>query len=542
MNGSNPPYVYKHIVVVHGIGNQRPNETALGFMNEFMRALAEYGEIDVDNLIASVDDFKQPPVPGARDQTFQPAFLIFRSNAVQRRFVIGFSEVYWQHITGKYLARYGGDPPIPVFTWAHSVSTRFLKTGWKYHVAREALENLEKMLDLLKLLAVVFKRGGQLAAILNRFLGDVQMYAESDAIREEINARFREVLNKTHKIAAETRKKISGATFSSPDPEIYVVAHSEGTVVSYNSLIEATLAGDAWVRDVRALVTLGSPLDKHYNIWPNRFATDVLTAAPTREKKIRWFNFWDQNDPVGYGLKDLFPEAKPNCDARKLFQPCYDQGFLRYPIPGLAHVGYWTDRGVHRQIIAQVMELAEVKKEDSTVSSRPWGHPWVLLAGAGLGHAVVRLLTLAWGFYSFNRFLTLARPWAFHLKTVTVWVDSHPWDNPPLNYLFWVLLPLVAGLFLWRIFMSVRGVPAQLVFWTRRLLLLAWGIGVVLFSVGLLKPCPQAGCEPPLITDLIGYAGGVVVAVLVWRLHTTVHRGLIQMWRYTMGGDTRLEL
>jgi hypothetical protein len=32
---SNPalPYTDKHIVVVHGIGDQLPNETALGFMN-----------------------------------------------------------------------------------------------------------------------------------------------------------------------------------------------------------------------------------------------------------------------------------------------------------------------------------------------------------------------------------------------------------------------------------------------------------------------------------------------------------------------------
>jgi len=40
------------------------------------------------------------------------------------------------------------------------------------------------------------------------------------------------------------------------------------------------------------------------------------------------------------------------------------------------------------------------------------------------------------------------------------------------------------------------------------------------------------------IKDWIGYATGLVVCVLVWRLQTTVHTGLLQMWRYTGGLDT----
>jgi hypothetical protein len=35
------------------------------------------------------------------------------------------------------------------------------------------------------------------------------------------------------------------------------------------------------------------------------------------------------------------------------------------------------------------------------------------------------------------------------------------------------------------------------------------------------------------IPNLLGYAGGLFTAILVWKLHTTIHRGLIQLWRYT---------
>jgi hypothetical protein len=40
------------------------------------------------------------------------------------------------------------------------------------------------------------------------------------------------------------------------------------------------------------------------------------------------------------------------------------------------------------------------------------------------------------------------------------------------------------------------------------------------------------------VKDFIGYVTGFVVTVLAWRLHTCVHKGLVQMWRYTKGLGT----
>jgi hypothetical protein len=87
------PYRYKHLVIVHGIGDQVPNETSLNFMNQFLRALprGQGFELQVDNLIESVDDVRTQS-PGKPDRTYRPAFVVFVSDAAQCNFVIGFSE------------------------------------------------------------------------------------------------------------------------------------------------------------------------------------------------------------------------------------------------------------------------------------------------------------------------------------------------------------------------------------------------------------------------------------------------------------------
>ena len=121
-----PVYTHKHILIVHGIGDQVPNETSLAFMNNFLRALPESRgcELEVDNLIESVDPPANATAANGAPARFAPAFVRFQKR--NDRFLIGFSEVYWQDITNSYLMGEKKDPPIPVFVWAHSVNTRML--------------------------------------------------------------------------------------------------------------------------------------------------------------------------------------------------------------------------------------------------------------------------------------------------------------------------------------------------------------------------------------------------------------------------------
>ena len=48
---------------------------------------------------------------------------------------------------------------------------------------------------------------------------------------------------------------------------------------------------------------------------------------------------------------------------------------------------------------------------------------------------------------------------------------------------------------------------------------------------------PPLGKPVTEIKDLFGFLIVLAGVIIVWRLHTRVHRGLIQMWRYTQGGE-----
>jgi hypothetical protein len=313
---------------------------------------------------------------------------------------------------------------------------------------RVVIDNLETMLGLVRKLAVIFKKSETFLKILNRFLGDVQMYTESDDIRTEINARCRSVLARATAFAGRTVSQLPGAGFTSTSPDVYVVAHSEGTVVAYSALVEAACHGEDWLENVKGLVTMGSPLDKHYTLWHNRFRLGEFSGLP-RERKILWHNYWDQSDPVGYGLRELFQH--PDSDARKLFDLRYDKGFTRYPIPGLAHVGYWSDTAIHEDIINRVMQLATTRP-NTTVKSKWWGKLQPI-AGVFL-YLLLRVLTLATALFFLYKLLAPLRTWDGQIK------------------------------------------------------------------------------------DALGFLTGLVVSILVWKLHTTMHHGLLQMWRYTKGTDT----
>ena len=71
-----------------------------------------------------------------------------------------------------------------------------------------------------------------------------------------------------------------------PGPAV-VVAHSLGTVVSYETLHEHQ-------GDVPLWVTLGSPLALRSVVWPK-----LRPAPPTTPPQVRrWLNYWDRDDIV----------------------------------------------------------------------------------------------------------------------------------------------------------------------------------------------------------------------------------------------------
>src|SRR5262249_28595972 len=111
-----------------------------------------------------------------------------------------------------------------------------------------------------------------------------------------------------------------------PDAEIYIVAHSEGTVVAFLGLLMALSKSDMtdmlasddskcesddgklavtydWINQVRGLMTIGSPLDKHIFLWPTLWNDFKRPAeADARLPLIHWRNYYDDGDPIGANL------------------------------------------------------------------------------------------------------------------------------------------------------------------------------------------------------------------------------------------------
>ena len=505
---------FKHVVVVHGIGDQKPNETVINFINEFVRAMPPLvrATVEVHNLLSET---------GLRGS--QPAYISLTA-ADGKRHVIVFSEVYWQNVTNARLKENKNEPPIPIFSWAHSINTRLFaekkRGGGDFRKAREAIDNLERMLNLLKALAVVYKKSGHLAEILKKFLGDVQMYAESSKIREEINNKFFPIVANGARIFQGGQVPPREREQQWDPPEIYIVSHSEGTVVSYYSLVEAARqrlddpSKHAWLDRVCGLVTLGSPIDKHYTIWRNRFRTRFLEGKSPLEKKIPWRNYWDRSDPVGYGLRVLLKDSAdpnkddPTSDANLLFHRQYDKGFARYMIPGLAHEGYWTDRDILLDILQRTMGIGT---PEGRADNRWWGNRFVMRSGDLLSYALARLATLAAMAYLLARLL-------------------HPL-RAKLSWIIEGLCSPVAALKIWGD-LEAQGdtTPRPIQAGIRAALLAAWLLAVSV-TLPMLQPvtCDTCGTD---IKDAVGYAGGLLVTMLIWKLHTTVHKGLLEMWRY----------
>jgi len=538
---------FKHIVVVHGIGDQKSNETVIGFMNEFIRSMPDdiRKEVDIHNLLS--ERMRAAIVahthPGEQDGALkravghhlEPAYLTIGKKGCPPDYAIAFSEVYWQPVTNKYLVD-NVQPPIPIFTWAHSVNTRLFHGGPDFRRAREAIDNLEKMLDLIKRLAAIYKKSGELATILERFLGDVQMYVESWQLRQEINQEFFNVLDSDEAVAArilgllkdhhkEAPERIEKCDWASHD--IYVIAHSEGTVVSYFSLVQAAAEREdkagkhKWLDRVSGLVTMGSPLDKHYSIWENRFLLNNLKT--TFKKKIEWYNYADVSDPVGKCLDVLVKDA-PGMDANRMFDVKFDEAFARYPIPGKAHTDYWMDREIHLDILHKVMGIGEPRTKK--VKSKWWGHHWIMSSLDYAAWATGRLATVCVLVFFMGMLCVPIR-----LKWPEIGAELH-WLWPHLR---WMALSVVAGMVLLKLIGWVQDrrtdPPSRALEAACGLLYIAMLLVAALRFDIFDKNYPGGMA----LMEWIGYLGGLVVTGLVWRLHTVVHKGLVQMWRYTTG-------
>src|SRR6266542_3497136 len=409
------------VLAVHGIGDQVRNATvqqvAVQFCRYFgKREIIPLGEFDGNRV----------------QREFQTRGEQFVKGGTQRTFY--FQEAYWADIARTI----AGESYTLEETkqWASSVVARLeqrdSKSGVKYPLVRQVIEEMVEAIGVLERLTFLADKAGLVKFELNKvlvdYLDDVQVVTEFDKRRREIVDRFAKALE------------------SAPsDVDIYIVAHSEGTVVSFLGLLEAMWAEKTptWLQQVRGYLTIGSPIDKHLVLWPKLFPEGRPVFEPVKtdsetsgDRRIQWRNYYDYGDPVGFELDEarrwLGAEDRRvaafefDGKSEKAPDPEHDNGFARYCLPGKAHNDYWADSAVFDHFIGSVIDMPA--KPIPKPSDRFWPRPVAYLVSYGL----VFLLLFAGIFFSmrsvssFNQEANLAALNAQGAANAPFATNAHP--------------------------------------------------------------------------------------------------------------------
>lgn len=414
-----------YIVVVHGIGEQRINETILPVINRI--AELRHGKIRPDlkeiislGMITSQTgkpfktqdgkpsyadcypwcEFDQIPQKKPKNPDELKTFYGEHSESGRN---LRFVDMHWADIMQENFADVGE----PVKKWADGLVARLelrLKKGdlpdneqWILPI----LYRLEEAMVTIQALMSI-KTPGVSDEIFNKYLGDVQIYGEYSSVRGHAVNRFHKLFRKIEdehvKLHRLDEKYYNAKRNQYIKPRYTILSHSLGTVMALDSLMYAHIStkildrddfypnvpfiqyqtekvkdkpyfGDYWIQNVDSWITLGSPIDKFLTLWWNNYKYLGLVGEeippyfiPENLPKIKHFNYCDEQDPVGHSL-DLL-RARPVY--HRYFECIEDCVYNRYAVPGAAHVDYWTDTELFKRILDNTIDghKKNVKKVD----------------------------------------------------------------------------------------------------------------------------------------------------------------------------------
>lgn len=248
-----------------------------------------------------------------------------------------------------------------------------------FALAGEVLDQMIETIYVIENIVFLARKAGlvslDLTGLLNNFLGDVQLVTEFASYRLDIVGRFYQTLENIH----EQQKALGN-----PGVRIHVIAHSEGTVVSFLGLLYA-MSGQRvrfpegggvarvdrsgtvpeWLATVRSYMTIGSPIDKHLLLWEHLWG-DFAPCPGLHRVRIRWRNYYDLGDPVGFRLDTARAWLKQNGFDAFEFTAEHDIGFARYLVPGKAHVDYWADS----EVFGHFLTTAVFPKDETTTTGK----------------------------------------------------------------------------------------------------------------------------------------------------------------------------
>ncbi|MBI2985580.1 MAG: hypothetical protein HYY45_02315 [Deltaproteobacteria bacterium] len=377
------------IIVVHGVGSQRVQETVEQVALNFYQALKTAEGVD------NVEKDLHPECP------FQPVTLDFLCK--NSLFSIRFYEVYyadldrpynflrwvklvlWGLILPFYPGRYeeiqGTDARMKNIEV--SLGTRL----WvRFQLAILSVIFIFLLFTLRALTFVIYRVFGKrprLGEFIHEYLGDVQLFV-SERIRQDTI----ETYDKKSREAMRVRFwNTYGRACLEDNEEIILITHSLGTVVTFNALMEPgdrileQYVTDRELREklihlwkgngsskrekvlnkLKAWFALGSPLDKFAAIWPRTIPINVDKSDPPvaiagqpqtaihYQRQIPWINVHDILDIIGAKLNN--------------FAALQDKGFhlKNHPLVDrwtflTAHTSYWHHIVKEKRLINSILE------------------------------------------------------------------------------------------------------------------------------------------------------------------------------------------
>lgn len=159
----------------------------------------------------------------------------------------------------------------------------------------------------------------------------------------------------------------------------------------------------SWLERVDTFVTLGSPIDKFLVLWwlnykhlltPERWM-DPSFHAYRRGRKIRFFNYADEQDPVGHHL-DIAATAPA---VQEVFAIEEDKVFNRCAVPGVAHTSYWKDLPLFKRIVHLAIDGGSVNDGKAPVQ---WFDARTYQKGLTYAYYVIPYAVLALHFFALS--------------------------------------------------------------------------------------------------------------------------------------------
>jgi len=318
------------LVVVHGIGEQRPGETAGGIVEGIEDAYGREGYVVSRRPVAEGEEggalyYTMEPRPAAPDVPSDlPEIYVYEAfwapilsgPPVDGSFRI---ERPQQFIWFPWLNRWRVHGFAAEYSrprvWLWTLGLIFI--GGVLTAAYRALPTLGKALrwlrESLRPATTSSGKRNPLDRFLDRRVGDIFNYVDSagDAggAVPEAEERIQEVFRRALERAAD-----DGCT------EVQVLAHSLGTVIVYRALtvhreqLEELVSFQEPRTDpprlrLTRLYTIGSPLEKIRFFWPKLVATNGERFPPST---LKWDNFRSPGDPVAGVIGDL--DVVPHVD------------------------------------------------------------------------------------------------------------------------------------------------------------------------------------------------------------------------------------